>query len=58
MYKCGAVFKGETVQIKKKQQDKENRVELDSKDHSKKNFGRDFLKNLQPMLHVQVTERH
>lgn len=35
MYKCGAVFKGETVQIKKKQ-DRENRVELDSKDHSKK----------------------
>lgn len=33
MYKCGAVLKGETVQIKKKQ-DKENRVELDSKDHS------------------------
>lgn len=57
MYKCGAVFKGETVQIKKKQ-DRENRVELDSKDHSKKNFGRDFLKNLQPRLHVQVTERH
>lgn len=57
MYKCGAVFKGETVQIKKNQ-DKENRVELDSKDHSKKNFGRDFLKNLQPRLHVQVTERH
>lgn len=57
MYKCGAVFKGETVQIEKKQ-DRENRVELDSKDHSKKNFGRDFLKNLQPRLHVQVTERH
>lgn len=57
MYKCGAVFKGETVQIKKKQ-DRENRVELDSKDHSKKKFGRDFLKNLQPRLHVQVTERH
>lgn len=57
MYKCGAVFKGETVQIKKKQ-DRENRVELDSKDHSKKNFGRDFLKNLQPRLHVQVTEHH
>lgn len=57
MYKCGAVFKGQTVQIKKKQ-DRENRVELDSKDHSKKNFGRDFLKNLQPRLHVQVTERH
>lgn len=57
MYKCGAVFKGETVQIKKKQ-DRENRVELDSKDHSKKNFGRDFLKNLQPRLQLQVTERH
>lgn len=57
MYKCGAVLKGETVQIKKKQ-DKENRVELDSKDHSKKNFGRDFLKNLQPRLQLQVTERH
>lgn len=35
----------------KKKQDKENRVELDSKDHSKKKFGRDFLKNLQPRLH-------
>lgn len=57
MYKCGAVLKGETVKIKKKQ-DRENRVELDSKDHSKKNFGRDFLKNLQLRLHVQVTERH
>lgn len=57
MYKCGAVFKGETVQIKKKQ-DRENRVELDSKDHSKKKFGRDFLKNLQPRLQLQVTERH
>lgn len=57
MYKCGAVLKGETVQIKKKQ-DKENRVELDSKDHSKKNFGGDFLKNLQPRLQLQVTERH
>lgn len=57
MYKCGAVLKGETVKIKKKQ-DRENRVELDSKDHSKKKFGRDFLKNLQPRSHVQVTERH
>lgn len=56
MYKCGAVLNGETV--KKKNQDRENRVELDRKDHSKKNFGRDFLKNLQPRLHVQVTERH
>lgn len=41
MYKCGAVLKGETVQIKKKQ-DKENRVELDSKDHSKKKIRKRF----------------
>lgn len=41
MYKCGAVLKGETVQIKKKQ-DKENRVELDSKDHSKKKLRKRF----------------
>lgn len=51
-------FKRRNSSNKKKKQDKENRVELDSKDHSKKNFGRDFLKNLQPKLHVQVTERH
>lgn len=42
MYKCGAVLKGETVQIKKQQQDKENRVELDSKDHSKKKIRKRF----------------
>lgn len=41
MYKCGAVSKGETVQIKKKQ-DKENCVELDSKDHSKKKLRKRF----------------
>lgn len=53
---CG--FQRRNSSNKKKKQDRENRVELDSKDHSKKNFGRDFLKNLQPRLHVQVTERH
>lgn len=52
MYKCGAVFKGETVQIKK------NKIERIALNLTVKIILKKTSEEIQPRLHVQVTERH